>query len=471
VSAVKQRTNACFCAKDRMAQGKLLRQRVPRTSHDCWKPAKDRPNPVELLEASDKDRLPELLPIRYGRMLQSPLAFLRGAAAIMAHDLAGTPVTGLHVQACGDGHLMNFGIFASPERALVFDINDFDETLPAPWEWDVKRLAASVVVAGRHLGISCHETLRATTGCVRSYRIHMRDYAKMSALGIWYARLDIKALIRLAPNTAVRRLWKRDVRKARTHTGEHILSRMTRIKSDRRRILDRPPFVFHPSKHESFETNLREFLGLYRQSLPDDRRLLLDRYRLVDVAMYVVGVGSVGTRCAVALLEEEKGKEPLFLQFKEARPSVLEPYVERSAYTNQGQRVVAGQRLMQATSDILLGWSRAKWKAGHFDFYFRQLRDMKESIDLDTMCAADFIDYAELCGWALARAHARSGDAALIAGYAGRSDTLDRAVAGFAVAYADQTERDYDALVAAVRSGRVKAHATGVWQSQTPCDR
>jgi uncharacterized protein (DUF2252 family) len=395
-------------------------------------------------------------------MLQSPFGFLRGAAAITAHDLAGTPVTGLRVQACGDGHLMNFGTFASPERALVFDINDFDETLPAPWEWDVKRLAASVVIAGRHFGFSCHETLRATTGCVRSYRSHMRDYAKMSALEIWYARLDIDALIRLAPSKAARNRWNREVAKARTHTGEHILRHMTGIKSDRRRILDRPPFVFHPSKHESFERNLREFLGLYRHSLRDDRRLLLDRYQLVDVAMYVVGVGSVGTRCAVALLEEEKGKEPLFLQFKEARPSVLEPYVARSAYTNQGRRVVAGQRLMQATSDILLGWSRAKGKAGHFDFYFRQLRDMKASVDLDTMCAADFIDYAELCGWALARAHAKSGAAALIAGYAGRSDTLDRAVARFAVAYADQTERDYAALVSAVRSGRIKADTNGV---------
>jgi uncharacterized protein (DUF2252 family) len=358
--------------------------------------------------------------------------------------------------------LMNFWTFASPERALVFDINDFDETLPAPWEWDVKRLAASVVVAGRHLGISGHETLQATTGCVRSYRNHMRDYAKMSALEIWYARLDIDALIRLAPGKAARNRWEGQVAKARTQTGEHILRHLTGIKSDGRRILDRPPFVYHPSRHESFERNVRQFLGLYRRSLRDDRRLLLDRYQLVDIAMYVVGVGSVGTRCAVALLEEEKGKEPLFLQFKEARRSVLESYVARSAYTNQGQRVVAGQRLMQATSDILLGWSRAKGKAGHFDFYFRQLRDMKASVDLDTISAAEFIDYAELCGWALARAHAKSGDAALIAGYAGRSDTLDRAVAAFAVAYADQTERDHAALVSAVRSGRIKADTNEV---------
>jgi uncharacterized protein (DUF2252 family) len=390
-------------------------------------------------------------------MAQSPFAFLRGAAAILAFDLSRTPATGIQVQACGDCHLLNFGVFATPERALVFDIDDFDETLPAPWEWDLKHLAISVVVAGRHLRRSDEKAREIATACVRSYREHLLEYAKIPALEIWYARLDLNELLRLSSTKEARKRWQKEADHARSHTGEHALAHLTEMVHGHRRIVDHRPFIYHPSKHQSFERDLQSFFELYRQSLPDERRVLLDRYHLADLAMKVVGVGSVGTRCAVALLEEDENKSPLLMQFKEARPSVLEPYAGRSAYTNQGQRVVAGQRLMQAASDILLGWSRVESKRRPIDFYFRQLRDMKWSVNLDSMTASAFDDYAQLCGWALARAHAKSGDAASISGYVGKAITFDRAVATFALAYAAQVESDHKQLVAAVKSGRIKA--------------
>jgi uncharacterized protein (DUF2252 family) len=441
-------------APERLAAGKALRTEVPRSAHADWKPAADRPDPIELLEASNRDRLPELVPIRYGRMLQSPFAFLRGAAAVMAHDLAATPATGVRVQACGDCHLMNFGAFASPERTLLFDINDFDETLPAPWEWDVKRLAASVAVAARHLEASSRDSRAAAEACVRSYRERLREYSEMTTLEVWYARIAFKDLIRLSRTTEERRLWEQGARNARARTAVHVIPKLLATVREHRRIVDNPPCIYHPGDTAAFELEMRALFRHYRPTLSDDRRFLLDRFRFVDAAVKVVGVGSVGTRCAVAYFEAGEG-DSLLLQVKEARRSVLEPYAGKSAYHNQGQRVVAGQRLMQSASDIFLGWARAE--KGGFDYYVRQLRDMKGSVPLDAMTPADLADYAEYCGWALARAHAKSGDAARVSGYLGKSDAFDRAVAAFAVAYADQNERDYQALVEAVRSGRVHA--------------
>ena len=439
---------------DRLAAGRALRAKAPRSSHAGWKPADDRPDPIDLLEASNQSRLPDLVPIRYGRMLQSPFAFLRGAAALMAYDLARTPVSGLRVQACGDCHLMNFGAFASPERTLLFDINDFDETLPAPWEWDVKRLAASVAVAARHLGASARDGREAVLACARSYRERLRRFARMAVLDVWYARIPFKTLVQLSRTAAERRLWEQGARNARARTAVHVIPKLVATVREHRRIVDNPPCIYHPADVAAFEAEMRGLFRHYRASLPDSVRFLFDRFRFVDAAVKVVGVGSVGTRCAVAYFEAGPN-DPLLLQVKEAQRSVLEPYAGKSAYHNQGQRVVVGERLMQSASDIFLGWSRAE--AGGFDFYVRQLRDMKGSVPLDAMTPPDLADYAEYCGWALARAHAKGGDAAGISGYLGKGDAFDRALADFSAAYADQTERDHAALAAAVRSGRVRA--------------
>jgi uncharacterized protein (DUF2252 family) len=439
---------------ERLAAGRALRTRVPRSVHGDWKPPADRPDPAELLEASNRTRVPGLVPIRYGRMLQSPFAFLRGAAAVMAHDLAGTPTTGLRVQACGDCHLMNFGGFASPERTLLFDINDFDETLPAPWEWDLKRLATSVAVACRHLNGSAGDCREAVLAGVRSYRERLREYARMKVLDVWYARIPFKTLVHLSRTAAERKLWEQGARVARARTAVHVIPKLVATVREHRRIVDNPPCIYHPGQVEAFEAEMRALFKRYRASLPDSVRFLFDRYRFVDAAVKVVGVGSVGTRCAVAYFEAGPD-DPLLLQVKEAQQSVLEPYAGKSAFQNQGQRVVNGQRLMQSASDIFLGWSRDEERG--FDFYVRQLRDMKGSVALEAMTPPDLADYAEYCGWALARAHAKSGDAARISGYLGKSDAFDRAVVGFATAYANQTERDHATLVAAVRSGRVHA--------------
>jgi uncharacterized protein (DUF2252 family) len=439
--------------EERMAAGKALRERVARRSHARWQRPPNRPDPIELLKKADRGRLPNLLPIRYGRMRQSPFAFYRGAAALMAADLAGTPATGLRVQACGDCHVNNFGGFGSPERRLVFDITDFDETLPAPWEWDVKRLAASIVLAGRQRGERERHCVDTTRLAVGSYRKHMREYARMRVLDAWYSHLDAEIFIDQARSDAARRRWEQIENKAKLETAEHVFLKLTDIKDGRLRITDHRPLVYHPRDYSKRAKKVKEIFHRYRQTLSGDRRVILDRYQIVDVARKVVGVGSVGTRCAVILLMAGEN-DPLFLQFKEALPSVLEPYAGKSRYSNHGERVVTGQRMLQSASDVLLGWTRDD--EGR-DYYFRQLRDMKMTIELEDLPKEDWIEYVDICGWALARAHARTGDAARIAGYLGKSDVFDAAIEKFAIAYADQTERDHAALAKAIQAGRLPA--------------
>ncbi|TCO82644.1 uncharacterized protein (DUF2252 family) [Plasticicumulans lactativorans] len=441
----------------RIAAGKARRQQVSRGVHAEWMPPSDRRDPVEILIESSAGRLPELLPIRYGRMLQSPFTFFRGAAAVMAADLARTPASGIQVQACGDCHLLNFGAFATPERKLLFDLNDFDETLPGPWEWDLKRLAASFVIAGRNNGFpdaAAQDTARAVA---RSYREHMDELSGMRALDVWYAHIEMDALLeRFEDADTVRRARKRIAKAAARDVLEEDYPALVSEEGGKPRIRDNPPLIYHPeaSGTAAFEETLRTAFAGYRESLPDDRRLLLDRYRIEDLAIKVVGVGSVGTACGILLMLAEVD-DPLFLQVKEARTSVLEPYLGRSPYACRGQRVVVGQRLMQSASDIFLGWTVSP-SGRHF--YVRQLRDMKikpmvELFDVDVMTA-----YAEACGWALARAHARSGDAARISGYLGKSARFDDALTAFAAAYAYQNERDHAALMQAVRAGRIEAY-------------
>jgi uncharacterized protein (DUF2252 family) len=442
-------------AKQRMAKGKLLRERVSRSSQAQWKPAPNRPDPIQLLRHADRGCLDALLPIRYGRMKQSPFRFFRGAAALMAADLATTPSTGLRVQACGDCHIANFGGFGSPERRLVFDINDFDETLPAPWEWDVKRLAASIVLAGRELGVGEKHCVAAARAAVRSYRERMREYAEMRALEVWYSHLDAEIFIDEAQTAAARRRWSRIETSAKLQTAEHVFPKITAVKNGRLRILDRPPLIYHPPEISSIGNHLRDMFERYRRTLPEERRVVLQRYRVVDVARKVVGIGSVGTRCAVALLMAD-ANDPLFLQFKQAGTSVLAPYAGKSRYQNQGERVVTGQRMLQSASDVFLGWARDDQGR---DYYFRQLRDMRMKIDISQMSRQDWLEFVEICGWALARAHARTGDPARIAGYLGKHEAFDRAMGAFAVAYANQTERDYGELVKAIRAGKLQARA------------
>jgi uncharacterized protein (DUF2252 family) len=442
-------------AKQRMALGKALRERVPRASHAQWTPPSGRSDPAELLKHTDRGRVKELIPIRYARMRQSPFAFFRGAAALMASDLAQTPTTGIRVQACGDCHASNFGGFGSPERRLVFDINDFDETLRAPWEWDLKRLSTSVVLAGRRLGARERHCADAARLVARSYREHMREYASMRALDAWYSHLDAEILIDDAKTKESKKYWERLESKARLQTGEHVFPGITGVVNGRRRIIDHPPLVYHPRSAETIRKHVTEMFHRYRLTLPDERRVILDRYKIVDVARKVVGVGSVGTRCAVALLMADE-HDPLFLQFKEALPSVLEPYAGKSRYANHGERVVTGQRMLQSASDVFLGWTS---DGEGRSYYFRQLRDMKMRIDLDEMSQEEWIEYLEICGWALARGHARTGDAAKIAGYLGKNAKFDDAIEKFSVAYADQADRDYEVLVKAIRAGRLPARS------------
>ena len=438
--------------EERLVAGRALRDHSPRKSHAKWEPPPKRRDPIDVLEESNLDRLPELVPIRYGRMLRSPFTFLRGSAGLMAYDLATTPNTKIQVQACGDCHLMNFGLFATPERNLVFDINDFDETLPAPWEWDIKRLGTSVAVAARNAGHSDDDARATVIECARAYRERLRDYSRKSPLEVWYARLDAQTLIDMAPDTEARKRRKEITEKARQRIGEFLFPKISTVVGGRPRLVDQPPLLFHPTE-KGHEQKVREAMEDYRQSLPDDRRVLFDRYRLEDIALKVVGIGSVGTRCYVGLFFSPEN-HPLLLQFKEARSSVLAPYAGKSRYDNQGERVVVGQRLMQSSSDIFLGWLRSR---RGIDYFARQLRDMKFSPPLDDMSPVHTKRYAELCGWTLARAHAKSGDAATISGYLGKSDTFDQALGEFALAYADQTVRDHAALVAAVKAGRIEA--------------
>src|SRR6266849_3322345 len=439
-----------------MSQGKGLRERVSRASHVEWAAPSARPDLIKILQHSDRGRVPELLPIRYGRMQQSPFAFFRGAAAVMAWDLSRTPATGIRVQACGDCHAANFGGFASPERRLLFDINDFDETLPAPWEWDVKRLAASVVLASREIGMGGERCGDAVLKMAESYRQHMREYARMRALEVWYSHMDAEVFIEEAKTPAARKRWQQVEEEARLQTAEHIFPKIADVVDGRTRIVDHPPLVYHPRASELLQAHVTQMFHRYRETLPGERRLILDRYHIMDVARKVVGVGSVGTRCDVALLMAGE-HDPMLLQFKEALPSVLEPYAGRSRYANHGERVVTGQRMLQSASDVFLGWTREE---NGRDYYFRQLRDMKMKIDLENMTKGDWLEYVEICGWTLARAHARTGDAALIGGYLGTNDAFDSALAKFAASYADQAERDHTTLVKAIRAGRLNARDT-----------
>ncbi|HEY1197492.1 MAG TPA: DUF2252 domain-containing protein [Thermoplasmata archaeon] len=429
-----------------------MRRRVPRSSHALWTPARDRPDPIELLGTTERTRLPALLPIRYGRMSLSPFAFLRGAAVVMAHDLATTPVTGLQAQLCGDAHVSNFGIFGTPERHQVFDVNDFDETLPGPWEWDVKRLATSLVVAGRQNRYGRSGAREAARAAVRSYREMMAEFAGMRYLDTWYFHFDLESPS-LPAGWNPRRLIGRGVARARRRTSLHAFPKMARAVRGRYRIRDDPPLIVHYKDPAAFEES-RSFYHRYLATLPDDRRMLLDRYHIVDVAQKVVGVGSVGLACSVLLLMGDSDVEdPLFLQLKQATSSALEPFLGPSAYSNHAERVVVGQHQVQEASDIFLGWSRLRSR----DFYVRQLRDMKFSYDLSALGAREFVALATLCGTSLARAHARTGDPAQISGYLGNRGLFDEAVTTFAETYADQTQRDYQALLDAIRKGRVAA--------------
>jgi uncharacterized protein (DUF2252 family) len=437
----------------RQAAGKALRQTVPRSLHRDWHPKRDRPDPLELLEKSNQQRIPDLIPIRHWRMMQSPFTFFRGSAIIMAADLATTPTTGIQVQACGDCHLLNFGGFATPERNLIFDLNDFDETLIAPWEWDVKRLVTSLVLAGRDLQLSDQDGSEVALAAAQAYRLAIAQYSQMRTLEVWYARLDADMLIEHAPDEDTRKHWEKMATRAFNRTLDQAVAQLTEVVEGQRRFIDNPPLLYHlPNQTEYFE-QIHILFEQYRDTLQVDRQFLLDRYRLVDVALKVVGVGSVGTHCGVALLLDDND-DPLLLQYKEARPSVLEPYAGKSPYPHEGQRIVSGQRLMQAASDIFLGWTT---NVQGQDFYFRQLKDMKTAIKLKGMSARSLEDYAEICGSALARAHARTGDSALISGYLGKSDAFDQAVTDFAVAYAYQVEQDHRMLVEAIQSGQIEA--------------
>jgi uncharacterized protein (DUF2252 family) len=432
--------------------GHRLRKNLPRSSHAGWKVARVGRDPIEILKKSNHGRLPDLVPIRFGRMLQSPFAFLRGAAALMAHDLSKTESTGLRVQLCGDCHLMNFGLFATPERTLVFDLNDFDETLPGPWEWDIKRLAASFAVGARDGRFSDRQGRDMVRECVGAYRETMNKLSRMTPLEVWYSIMKWQDVIEETADSDTKKLVEQVGERARRRVAEHLFPKIAETQGGEHRLVDQPPLLFHVTDAD-WEQRTQAGLQAYRETLSDELRVLLDRYRLVDAALKVVGIGSVGTRCYVALLMSHEG-DPLILQFKEARRSVLEPYVERSRYENQGQRIVVGQRLMQSSSDIFLGWVRGMRGK---DFFVRQLRDMKMSVPIERLTAGQLKEYATICGRALARAHAASGDAAAISGYLGGSDRIDRALSEFAVAYADQTEQDHAALVKAVRSGKLEA--------------
>jgi uncharacterized protein (DUF2252 family) len=456
----KLSSGASLDYQQRHERGRAARRLVSRGSHAQWAPAPDRPDPVELLEAQARDRIQELLPIRYGRMMASPFAFLRGSAIVMANDLAGTPKSGIQAQLCGDTHLLNFGAYASPERALLFDLNDFDETLPGPWEWDVKRLAASFVVAGRDNGFDASDCRAAAQASVTSYRQRMAEFSEMGELEVWYSRIgeeEVRGLLTeaRAGKKTTKKLSK-NVRKTRGRDSLQAFSKLTTVVDGRRVINDDPPLLVRVPEEDEVRAQVYAILESYKRTLQEDRRHLLERYDFVDAARKVVGVGSVGTRVFVVLLEGRDRDDPLFLQVKEAGSSVLEGYLKSNTYEHHGHRVVAGQRLMQAASDIFLGWFRGT--EGR-DFYWRQLKDMKGSAKVETMSADELYIYAGLCGWALARAHARSGDRVQIAAYLGKSERFDRSVADFAVAYADQNEQDYEALCAAVKSGRVEADA------------
>ena len=455
---------------ERVARGKAARAEVPRSSHASFEPLPTRADPVELLERQATTRVPELVPIRYGRMLVSPFTFYRGAALIMASDLAATPRSGLTVQCCGDAHLSNFGVFASPERRLVFDLNDFDETLPGPWEWDVKRLAVSMLIAARCNGFGAKDQDRIVLDTVGQYRTAIADFAGMKDLDVWYSHLDIETLLKEYAAQFKPKMVKRTentLAKARTKDSMTAFSKLTEVVDGKVRIVDQSPLIVPieqlaagDERDEMFEA-LRQLMRGYRETLEFDRRVLLERFELTDLARKVVGVGSVGTRAWIALLLGRDGQDPLFLQMKEAEASVLEEFLGPSEFSNHGERVVTGQRLMQASSDIFLGWLHVDSGLDKKprDFYGRQLKDWKGSAEIEQMVPKGVAAYGKLCGWTLARAHARSGDRIAIASYLGNGDSFDRAILEFSKAYAEQNDRDYQALDAAVKSGRITAES------------
>jgi uncharacterized protein (DUF2252 family) len=441
---------------DRMAAGKRLRTTVPKASLAEYKVQKTRKDPVAILETQAKTRLQDLVPVRYARMLMSPFSFLRGTAAVMAQDLSPSPVTGLQVQLCGDMHVSNFGVFASAERNLVFGINDFDETIPGPWEWDLKRLAISAVVAGQFIGKD-HECCESfSRAIVSSYRQRIREYAQMGYLATWYSVIHEDDVLAAVPPNLLSR-WQKGLDKAKKGSHLQVLEKMTDLVDNKQRIVENAPFVVRETKTEA-GTPIREALGLfleqYLASLPADRKQLISRYQVLDVARKVVGVGSVGTRCWIGFMRGIDENDPLFLQFKEAEQSALAPYLKGPVYKSQGLRVVSGQRLIQGSPDILLGWGLLN----KTHFYVRQLRDMKGSYEFDPQTTArkGMEVYCGLCGWALALAHAKSGDAATIAGYLGKTDEIDEALTKFAFAYAEQNERDYAEFKKAARTKRIQ---------------
>jgi uncharacterized protein (DUF2252 family) len=453
---------------ERAARGKAARAEVPRSSHATFEPAPRRKDPIKLLEGQAKTRVPELVPIRYGRMLVSPFTFYRGAALIMASDLAATPRSGLQVQCCGDAHLSNFGVFASPERQLVFDVNDFDETLPGPWEWDVKRLAVSMLIAARNNNFAVNHQDKIVLDTVEAYRSAMAGFAAMKNLDVWYAHLDIEDTLAefgsQLNSKAVKRADKQ-LAKARTKDSMTAFSKLTHVVDGEARIIAEPPLIVplvdlaEGTERDEMADELHQLLREYRATLQHDRRVLLEEFRLTDLARKVVGVGSVGTRCWIALMMGRDGQDPLFLQIKQAEASVLEEFVAPSEFDNHGERVVTGQRLMQASSDIFLGWVQVEspLDGQERDFYARQLKDWKGSAEIERMVPKSMAAYGRLCGWTLARAHARSGDRIAIAAYLGKSDAFDHAIVEFSHAYDEQNERDYKALAAAVKSGRIAA--------------
>ena len=440
---------------ERYAKGAAVRKVVSRAAHQEWKPDEKRKDPVAVLIETSIGRVESLLPIRYSRMMESPFAFFRGAAAIMAADLAETPNTGIHLQLCGDCHLMNFGGFATPERKLVFDINDFDETFPGPWEWDLKRLAASFAIAGRWRKFSNKNCKEFAWHVADSYKRNMLEYSKLSALQIWYADIDLAELIERGEDEEIKEFQQKRIKKAAEYTAhEKEFAKMTYQDGYRARIKDDPPLIFHPVEEEG-KRLLREVETAHKsyiESLSDDKKVLLSRYTLHDVAMKVVGVGSVGTTCGISLLMSATG-EPIFLQFKEARQSVLESNLKiKNKYKHQGERIVMGQKLMQSASDMFLGWTQDDQNKF---FYIRQLRDAKVKPVLEIMKARNMADYAKACGWALARAHARTGDPSLLSGYMGNSDEFANAIAKFSILYADQNEADYTKMLQAIKEGQL----------------
>jgi uncharacterized protein (DUF2252 family) len=442
--------------RDRRVWGRSLRDEVPRAVHGEWAPASDRPDPVAVLEVQGKTRVQDLLPIRYGRMSESPFGFYRGAAAGMAADLAATPTTGIPVQLCGDAHLVNFGGFATPERRLIFDVNDFDETLPGPWEWDLKRLGASFAVAARAKGLEDKDGQNAAERVALSYADTLTHVASAPTLDAWYWSVDtdvVEALMKVSGGAKSKRRVDKAIERAHAHDRLQAVAKLTEVVDGHRRIVDQLPLVGHVPGDDELAQITALFDG-YRASLPGDRKHLLDRYEVVDAARKVVGVGSVGTRCWIVLLDGGGDDDPLLLQVKEADASVLEAHLQPSSYRNHGRRVVEGQQLMQAASDMFLGWSS---DPGGTDYYWRQLRDMKASADINAQPLNTFLAYAELCGMTLARAHARAGDAAAIAGYLGKGNEFAHALARFATTYADQNDLDHAALQQAIKDGRIPA--------------